>query len=133
MQTLINMSIKFVPPSLEDLTNYGSELGLPESECEKAFFYYQSVAWHVGRKKMVSWHSAISGWFVRWRDSQHSNNPNGAQRVIFGQEYQRVIERMKTLRSTYSDAQTWCADDKAEFIKLRDRRNELRVTLGVKY
>lgn len=47
-------------------------------------------------------------------------------------ELERVSERMKTIKSTYSGHQTWAEDDIEEFRKLRDRKNELKAILGVK-
>lgn len=56
---------------------------------------------------------------------------NGAVTVVMGKEYDRVVERMKVIKSTYGDMQTWATEDKIEFNKLRTRRDELRKTLNI--
>jgi hypothetical protein len=38
---------------------------------------------------------------------------------------------MKVLKETYSGMQSWNETDKAEFIRLRTRRDELRKVLGM--
>ena len=67
-----------------------------------------------------------------WKNgSTTGNKSNGATTVIQGKELERIIERMKTIRSTYGDHQTWAEADKVEFIKLRARKAELKTLLGV--
>lgn len=56
---------------------------------------------------------------------------NGAITVVLGKELDRVLERMKTIKATYGDHQSWADEDVAEFNRLRLRRTELRKTLGV--
>lgn len=56
---------------------------------------------------------------------------DGAQRVQDNQELQRVTDRMKTLKDTYGGHQTWDSEDKAEFAKLRARKQELKSKLGI--
>lgn len=56
---------------------------------------------------------------------------NGAQTVVLGKELDRVIDRMKTIKATYGDHQSWSSEDLGEFNKLRVRRTELRSILGV--
>lgn len=56
---------------------------------------------------------------------------NGARLMLFRDEYNRILARMQTLRQTYSGMQSWPELDKAEFIRLRTRRDELRKILGM--
>lgn len=56
---------------------------------------------------------------------------NGARLMLFRDEYNRILARMKVLKETYSGMQTWEETDKAEFIRLRTRRDELRKILGM--
>lgn len=52
--------------------------------------------------------------------------------ILHSKELERVEERIKTIRGTYSGMQTWAEDDKAEIKKLKVRREELRQMLNVK-
>ncbi len=56
---------------------------------------------------------------------------NGAETVVLQKEFERVNERMKTIRDTYSGHQTWAAGDAAEFNKLKTRKLELKTKLGI--
>lgn len=70
----------------------------------------------------------------RWLDEYDSNliaKTTGADTVILGREYERVIARMKTLTDTYSGHQKWDDKDKAEIKRLRSRRDELRTILRI--
>lgn len=65
---------RFNPPSIEEVFAYGDEIGLPRNESEKMFHYYMSNGWKVGRVTMKSWHSAMAGWKIRWRERQSSES-----------------------------------------------------------
>lgn len=56
---------------------------------------------------------------------------NGARLMLFRDEYNRILARMTVLKATYSGMQSWPEADKAEFIRLRTRRDELRKILGM--
>lgn len=56
---------------------------------------------------------------------------NGSHVVVHQKEYDRVIARMATIKSTYGDHQTWSELDRNEFNKLRDRKRELKTILGI--
>lgn len=45
-------------------------MGLPESECEKYFWFYESKDWHVGKSRMQRWVAAMAGWKLRWQERQ---------------------------------------------------------------
>lgn len=63
--------------------------------------------------------------------------PNGqlspAQIVTFSKELERVTERMRVIKATYADHQSWDAQDRKSFSELKARRGELNAMLGVKY
>lgn len=125
------MTKSFTPPSLEDATIYGSQIGLTESECEKFFFYFTANGWKVGRNQMKNWHAAIAGWKLRGQD-ERGGKPNGAQLVIFGKEYERVLAQMTTIRNGYESHREMLEDDRRKYFGLKARRNELRKILGIK-
>ncbi len=114
-------------PSIEEVKIHGITIGLSEAECEKFFDFYESKGWRVGTQPMKLWTAAMANWKRRFDQPQQ----NGAATVIMGREYERIIDRLKTIRSQYSDHQAWDEKDKAEYTKHIDRRNQLRKTLGI--
>jgi hypothetical protein len=68
-----NLQKKFVPPTQEEVRNYAlsvrEEKKITVDDCElyslQFWLWYDAVNWFVGKKKMVSWHSAFSGWILR--------------------------------------------------------------------
>lgn len=70
--------IGFVSPSLEEVKLVAAKTGLPESEAEKFFHYYESNGWRVGKQKMKLWSSALAGWKIR---SQSQSRPSGSEPV----------------------------------------------------
>ena len=121
----------FVPPSLEDVTIYGSEIGLPEAECEKAFFFYAAKGWKVGKTPMKNWHMALSGWFVRWRESQNGHYINGADKIVLNDEYRRVLAKIESIKNGYESHREMLPDDRSKLDVMMKRRNELRGILRI--
>lgn len=58
---------------------------------------------------------------------------NGAQQVTFQKEFDRVVEKMQLIKSTYADHQSWSQDDANLYTRLRDRRKELKELLGISF
>lgn len=125
----------FTPPTESEVALQCLEIGLPEREGCKFVAYFQSVNWVVGRsrKPMASWKGALRTWKFNYDDRQQvSEKPSASVESIKNQkEYQRVIERMKTILCNYGDAQTWTESDREEYRELRARRNELKTILGI--
>ena len=53
---------RFKKPGLEEVRLYFEKSGVPNSEAEKFFNYYESNGWRVGKNPMRSWHGAASNW-----------------------------------------------------------------------
>jgi hypothetical protein len=81
-------------------------------------------------KLLTTWQETLDRASV-WVPAAKSTATNGAMAVIEGKELERIIARMRTIKSTYGDHQDWSTEDKAEFIKLRTRKTELKTKLGV--
>jgi hypothetical protein len=58
----------FERPALETCKFQGLKTGLPESESEKFFHYYESNGWKVGKNPMRSWQSAMVNWKKNWQE-----------------------------------------------------------------
>jgi hypothetical protein len=88
--------------------------------------------WLNQHGRLIDWRGKLKAWAERDREPKASpTRTDGAQRVQDNQELQRVTDRMKTLKDTYGGHQTWDSEDKAEFAKLRARKQELKAKLGI--
>lgn len=54
-------SIRFFPPTLEEIKNYCSERK-NNVDADKFFNFYESKGWMVGKNKMKDWQAAIKNW-----------------------------------------------------------------------
>lgn len=117
-------------PTLQEVERAADKIGLPQREAEKFFHYYESNGWRVGKTKMVSFTNALAGWKLRYEDRERDNKQR-ANIVGLQKEYDRILERMKAIRNSYGEIQSWSERDKVEFKKLKDRRDQLRNVLGI--
>jgi hypothetical protein len=72
-------SSRFVKPSMDQLKLAMSKAGLPDSEAEKFWNYYESNGWRVGRNPMRSWQHTVGTWKSRYEERRNagpSGNPN---------------------------------------------------------
>ena len=56
---------RFVKPTVEEILGYCAEKGYTHVDVDEFMAHYESVGWHVGKKHMVSWHAAVTGWEIR--------------------------------------------------------------------
>jgi len=90
--------------------------------------------WGEARAIEAIKHSVMSGFQGCYEPCNRGGvtlRKSGADIVVLGKEYDRVIDRMRTLKGTYGDHQTWEANDISEYNRLKLRRNELRPILGL--
>lgn len=59
-------SKSFVPPTVDEVVAQGKVIGLPERECMKMFFFYESKDFMVGKSKMKQWKSALALWRLNY-------------------------------------------------------------------
>lgn len=52
-------------------------------------------------------------------------------KVLKKQELDAVVNKMRTIRNSYDDHQTWTAKDKIEFQRLKAKKKELQQLLGI--
>lgn len=74
------VTVRWIKPSISDLLEEASRIGLPKNEVEKFEAYYESNGWKVGKNKMKSWKHAMAGWKSRWQDE----GLKGYGRQLFG-------------------------------------------------
>jgi hypothetical protein len=67
--------------SLEAIKLYAMSINLPESEAERAYDYWESQGWRVGRNPMRSWEAALRNWARNYRDRLGNHGPRIAAYV----------------------------------------------------
>jgi len=60
---------RFQKPTLEQLNTEAALIGLPLSEVDKFWNYYESNGWKVGKNPMKSWPAALRNWLSRLGDA----------------------------------------------------------------
>lgn len=138
-------------PSMAECVQMALAHDMPEAEGRKFFYHYESNGWKVGKLPMKSVAGAMGGWHERWLERGASPPTNkfqggfsnglavgngngalsGADKIIKSDEYRRVLERMKVIANSYDSHNEMRPADRAENMKLRKRRDELRKELGI--
>jgi ribosomal protein L37AE/L43A len=59
------MAKQFTPPTIEECEAYRKQEKHYLVNVAVFWNFYDSVDWHVGKKKMKNWHSAMAGWQAR--------------------------------------------------------------------
>lgn len=65
---------RFERPTIEMLKLHCTKIGIPETEGELFFNFYESKGWLVGKTPMKSWVSAMAGWKSRWEQNNGRYN-----------------------------------------------------------
>lgn len=124
-------------PTLEEAKLHGAKIGLPDSQVERWFYFYESKGFKVGKTPMVSWHGAMAGWKLHWQErqaekQQRVDQPSRNVMLIqWRHELDRVEKRMASIRGSYSEHQSWSQPDKELFNKMKVRKLELVKELGM--
>ena len=123
---------RFKPPSHDELLLQAAKIGLPEREAEKFFCYYESNGWKVGKNKMKQWRIALTGWKLRWEERREASGVSPTTlAILYQKELDEVTAKMRAIRGSYSEHQSWSEDDKKKWFKLKARRDELKKLLGM--
>jgi hypothetical protein len=131
-----------IAPTLQEVLREAEKAGLPADEAEAFFYHYETNGWTFQRQRLKSWTNALALWRAKWkvkcneasarRAGASGGSLSGADKVILGREYERILERMRLLHNRYAEGMLdWRPADKAEYKKLRERRDELKVKLGI--
>lgn len=59
-------SNRFSKPDIDEVKAKAVEMGMPATEGEKFFDYYESNGWRVGKVPMKKWTSALANWKRNW-------------------------------------------------------------------
>jgi hypothetical protein len=81
---------QFQRPTIEAVKLACEKIGLPDSECEKFFDYYEANGWRVGKNPMKVWTSALANWKRRF--NEFGGNQHGKKG---GPTYRKGFDRNK--------------------------------------
>lgn len=71
---------RFIPPTLEQLNEYGQSLTPPFTKSEKFINFYQQKGWKVGKNSMKDWKAAVRNWHL---EDKEKANPKHETRPLF--------------------------------------------------
>ena len=74
-------STRFQKPTLEQLNTKAALIGLPITEVDKFFNYYESNGWKVGKNPMKSWSAAMKGWLSRLGETPAASPKSGGRNL----------------------------------------------------
>ncbi len=72
----------FKKPSLEEVKLQASKSGLPMSEAERFWNYYDSNGWRVGKNPMRSWPGAFANWKKNFEERRYLATPQGKADLV---------------------------------------------------
>lgn len=75
---------RFAKPTRQAVKLQGIKNGLPETECEKFYDYYEANGWRVGKNPMRMWTAALANWKRHWIEYGGSQASNKGRRVSDG-------------------------------------------------
>lgn len=64
---------RFKKPEIGEMKLHAEKIGLPETEVDACWNYYESNGWKVGRNPMRSWQSAMVNWRKNWEERRNGN------------------------------------------------------------
>lgn len=128
---------RFEPPTQDEWCAYAvRHCGMSDKEALMSWLYYDSKGWIVGKVKMARWKSACAGWALRSQLCAMPNvqtHSNYARDMAAQKELERVLARIKSIKSQYDEHRDPDREDRQLLQKLAARRDELRHQLGVKF
>lgn len=87
----------FLKPEMPELSLQGQKIGLPTTEIDKFFNYYESNGWRVGKNPMKSWKSAMQNWKInyeqRTHDQAYRQNPRNSHIITGPTDYASAARR----------------------------------------
>jgi len=146
---------KFKEPTLEEMIQHGTEIGLPKEESEACWNYYESNGWMVGRNKMKNWRAAMVNWRRKWsangapslfNGSSHTNTASGhvgalkpkgelsagMQVMIWKEEVEECTKQMRSIKNSYDAHQDMTQEDADRHNRFLARKLELKQLIASK-
>jgi hypothetical protein len=127
---------RFIPPTLEEVQMYCQQEQRQITGADANWFWdhMTSASWKNNGKPVADWKATMRAWWALktiFPSHKQSNNGPASSPFVQQKELDRVMDRMRVIRSQYADHQAWDEKDRTEFHGLVKRRNELRAKLGV--
>jgi DNA-binding transcriptional MocR family regulator len=77
IETPKNHTVRFTPPTLEELTAYMEEKELYYFDPKDFINYYESIGWKVGKNKMSKWKAAAANWNNKGKKKENTGGNRG--------------------------------------------------------
>lgn len=79
-----NSSMRFTPPTIDDVREYANEKGYTQKEFDPDEFvaFYSSKGWKVGKDKMKDWKASVRLWVSRYRKEHPQSNDDDYRPTI---------------------------------------------------
>jgi hypothetical protein len=65
---------EFEKPTMPEMQLHAQKIGLPPTEIDRFFNYYESNGWKVGRNPMKSWQSAMVNWRTNYQERVYQSS-----------------------------------------------------------
>jgi len=127
----------FQVPTIDEVKLLMAKIALPESEAEKFWNFYESKGWMIGKNKMKRLSSAVANWAAHYRQwnaypkAADPLKPTGPELIVLHEEFKRVEAKMKSIKDSYAEHQSWSEQDYQIYNKLRARKAQLKKLLGM--
>lgn len=137
-------------PGLEEVKAHSQIIGLIEWKAVDWFNEMEACGWLDNKGRAVEkWRPMLARVKMFWEadgrpmapkgfnsqipgnQSPQSSKPNGAQIVVLNDELRRIDEKLKSIRDSYADHQTWSERDKKTVSEMKAKRLEIRGKLGL--
>lgn len=127
-------STRFAKPSLGEMKLHAAKIGLPESEAESCWHYYEANGWKVGRHGMRSWQSAMVHWRTVWQCRRPpANAPSQPSTWEIAKRIEAIDAEIKQIKNRgRENPHGWKARDETDrlrLVELKKLRDELNKKL----
>lgn len=93
-------------PTLDEIKLQCAKIGLPDSEAEKFFNYYQANGWRVGKNPMKSWTHALANWKLNFKNyGKTGQKPNPRNNGVVTDPDKQSTEVVELLRRRQAGAE----------------------------
>lgn len=72
-ESIEKKSSRFLPPTIQDVSEYCREKGYSNVDVERFIDFYSSKGWMVGKNKMKDWKAAVRNWARQGRATEPKN------------------------------------------------------------
>jgi len=126
-------------PSLDEVKMNAARIGQSDEDAESFWHHFESSGWiDKNGNPVVKWQSKQAGWKNTTQANKFQESQSGggaAEMILMSNEYKRVCERITKIQTNAAQdamgAKLYTQSEKAELVKMRARRDELKKKLGI--